>query len=87
MKKPKDTCKTSKRERKKKLDKFQDKMHSMFGNKKFSGIGMKKEFYCPKCTTPFEVIMKEDCKWYCRSCNVEVIKKEQQLEFGFKDEK
>jgi len=42
-------CKTTKKERRKKLSVFKDRMHNMWGNKKVSGFGDGKPNICDIC--------------------------------------
>ena len=47
--KEKDVCKTTKRERRKKLAKFQDTLHRNFGNKQAKGYGEGTANICEIC--------------------------------------
>lgn len=44
-----DKCKTSKQQRRKKLYKFQDRMHRMFGNPAVAGMGEGMPSICDYC--------------------------------------
>lgn len=67
-------CKTTKKQRRKKLSKFKDTMHSLFGFPKFAGIGEGKPNICDICgQKEYKILSIYDKKvkkiiHYCEKC-------------------
>ena len=65
-------CKTTKRERRKKFDKFKDKLHGMFGPTMVTGIGEPQPYHCDLCGEIVHMLIIKHIKGkivqLCRRC-------------------
>ena len=62
------TCKTTKKERRKKLAKFSHRMHHLFGPTTVHGFGEGSELKCDICGIKTEHAIYKDGKWRCNNC-------------------
>ena len=62
------TCKSTKRERRKKFAKFKTTMHNLFGPIKANGIGEGKPIVCDICKKRVYKATYKDGKWTCTNC-------------------